>query len=326
MNDDDDEMGEDWEGLFRNWIGRASETEDERCKNATAMIKAAITEFEPLAGLEIEVFLRGSYPANTNVRQASDVDVAILLRDAIQWDGPERAAMDDLEIEEPGLIGHFRSFFEDQSKPYWEFRGLVLQAIQTKFSKAGAEDGKKSIKIGENSYRVKADVVPCCEFRHYSGMKLPDGSWDHELGVYLYDRDDPTKRIINFPVQDLDNGVDKNNLTNYRYKRVVRIVKCIRDEMLNAKVDAADVPSFLIESMIWNLPVELFEVADEAGYVDLVGDALSTLLSRLGEAEAAPLFTEANGIKPLFGDEQAWALADALGFLAAVMNFVGIWE
>ena len=81
MSGSEENSSEDWEGIFRRWVGRASNTEEGRCENATTMIEAAMAEFEPLAGLEIHVFQRGSYPANTNVRQASDVDVAVLLRD-----------------------------------------------------------------------------------------------------------------------------------------------------------------------------------------------------------------------------------------------------
>jgi len=314
----------DWERTFRNWLARASDTEEERCENVTAMVEAAITDCERLAELEVEVFQRGSYPCNTNVRQVSDVDVVVLLRDAVQWEGPEHAGVADLRLEAGFIATAIRdigSLFLDQSASYWEFRGLVRKALERKFGGSAVKEGDKSIKISENTYRVRADVVPCCEFRRYTGAKLPDGSWEHDLGVYLYGSREPRRRIVNYPVQDMDNGVGKNNLTNYCYKRVVRILKSLRDEMLGADLAVAVVPSYLVECLAWNVPPEIFDLC-EGGYVGVVRTCLAALEEALAGPGAGDTFTEVNGIKPLFGDDQAWSLEAAQAFVSAAQRVI----
>lgn len=314
----------DWERTFRSWLTRASDTEEGRCENVTAMVEAAIRDYEPLAKLRVDIFPRGSYPANTNVRQVSDVDVVVLLRDAVQWAGPQHAGVADLKLDS-GLIAtvlrDLGSLFLDESTRYWEFRGLVRKALERKFDARTVSEGKKSIKIRENTYRVRADVVPCCEFRRYTGIKLPDGSWEHDLGVYLYGSGDSSRRIVNYPVQDMDNGVDKNNLTAYCYKRVVRILKSLRDEMSAAGITSANVPSFLIESLAWNVPAEVFDL-DEDGYWQVVSDCLAVLNANLTAPSGKDTFTEVNGIKPLFSEDQAWTLDAAQSFVKAAQGFM----
>ena len=50
---------------------------------------------------------------------------------------------------------------------------------------------------------------------------------------------DSGPRIVNWPEQNYDNGVEKNTATGQRFKDVVRILKRLRYKLLDEKVDAA---------------------------------------------------------------------------------------
>ena len=66
--------------------------------------------------------------------------------------------------------------------------------------------------------------------------------------------------IENWPQQNYYNGVTRNDETARSYKRVIRIIKRLRDRMQDDQITGAnDIASFLIESLVWNAPVEAFQ-------------------------------------------------------------------
>ena len=80
-----------------------------------------------------------------------------------------------------------------------------------------------------------------------------DGSPKYLSGIEF--RPDNGGGVINWPNQTHSNGVDKNNNTSRRYKRVIRILKRLRNKMQDEKIATAnDIASFLIESLVWNTP------------------------------------------------------------------------
>jgi hypothetical protein len=53
--------------------------------------------------------------------------------------------------------------------------------------------------------------------------------------------------------------VAKNNATGGRFKRIVRVLKRLRNEMADHDVAAAKpIASYLIECFVWNVPNEGF--------------------------------------------------------------------
>ena len=66
------------ESTLSTWCAPASNTEEEKIENTINMIRSAIDNWHELDGLDIEVFVQGSYANNTNVRTSSDVDVCIM--------------------------------------------------------------------------------------------------------------------------------------------------------------------------------------------------------------------------------------------------------
>jgi hypothetical protein len=72
--------------------------------------------------------------------------------------------------------------------------------------------------VREKKARLPADVVPCCGFQ-----LVTDINQRGDLTVLRGTRIRPDKGvgITNWPQQQLENGIAKNNSTNYRYKYVV---------------------------------------------------------------------------------------------------------
>ena len=116
--------------------------------------------------------------------------------------------------------------------------------------------GNKSIKVDGNTYRKNADTVPSVAVHYYYRSHLKDYStfWD---GIVIYA--DDGQIIRNFPKQHIANGKAKNNQTKYYYKRMVRIIKKMRDLMSDLGYACANnVSSFGLESLLWNLPDSCF--------------------------------------------------------------------
>ena len=155
------------EDQLKRFTAPLTQSEEERAENAEKMIRAAIDSCDELSQHSIEVFPQGSYANNTNVRQNSDVDICVMLTSTFKGNYPE------------GKKGKSYGFV-DGSITFNEYRDLVKKALIDKFKIDYVSDGNKSIKIDENSYHVKADVVPAFQYRDYknSNSSVPiEGIW-----------------------------------------------------------------------------------------------------------------------------------------------------
>jgi hypothetical protein len=184
------------------------------------------------------------------------------------------------------------------------FKQHLQNALAAKFG-SDVKRGNKSFKIKENTYKHQTDVV--CTF------VAEDDSDNYTqkqalCGVCLFP-DDGSGIVINYPEQDTANGKDKNARTSMYYKKMVRIFKCIRNDLnLNT-------PSFLIECLISNVHNNILEDNTKTyrGKVIAVADFLLRFLP-----VQANDFYEVNCIKHLFGQKQKWTANDAVAFLNAV--------
>lgn len=152
--------------------------------------------------------------------------------------------------------------------------------------------GDKSIKVHGNTYRKDADTVPCMRYRDYRGDNRKDES-NYVGGVVIFP--DSGGRIINYPEQHIANGRQKNVAANHYYKKIIRIIKNMKLLMSNYGFPYAnDVSSFGLESLLWNIPDEIFKKWG------LYGFAFEEVLNYL-QAHKADFLTykEANGIKSL---------------------------
>lgn len=311
-------MTRDWHEQFRRWAKAPSETEEEKGARAAGMIRDAIRGSDRLAKYDgIDVYATGSYRNNTNVRLDSDIDLAVVLRDCIFFELPDRITVNDVGLSTTSC-----------KHSYQDFRDDVGQALRDHFGWQTIQQGDKSYKIGQNSYRLNADVTPFLAHRRYTGTKRADGSWEYHEGVELRPRNDSNKRVINWHQHHYDNGVAKNTATGRRYKRVVRILKKLKQDMAesgsrDAKAAASAVPSFLIECLVYNAPKEKFNQSEGTYYGD-VKNAVAWLFheTKLDSTKAGDL-VEVSGLKTLFASTQPWTASHANAFTLEAWRHVG---
>ena len=294
-------MAKDWEQIFTNWTKPPSDTEDARCSNAVSMIKNAVDSDSLLKKMRISVFAQGSYANNTNVRLNSDVDVSICNNDYLFCDYPVGKSDSD--------YGN-----NDSNYTFSDFKNQVQIALENYFGKSHVVRGNKAFDIKSNTYRVEADAVPCFEHRRYTGSSRSYHSGTEFIA-------DDRKRIINWPNQHLNNGVQKNKETSLQFKKVVRILKRLNIEMRDNNVDVANrIPSFLIECLCWNTSNSVYGYST---YTAMVKELIRHLFHSTNDNQKVNEWGEINELKYLFRLTQPWTLEDAHDWTSRVWNYLG---
>lgn len=299
-------MPRDWNVTFNFWASPPSDTEQDRCGNAERAIRKAIVASQALVLRNIQVFVQGSYANSTNVRQDSDVDICVLYNDAF---------FSSYELAEAGMSDASLGF-TDAYYPYATFKNDVHAALESYFGRAHATRGNKAIDIRENTYRVDADVVPCFAHRLYEGSP---SNHQYREGTQLFpDSGDP---IVNWPKQNHDNGIFKNNNSARRFKSITRILKNLRFELIDEGHEIGEkIPSFLIECLVYNVPNENLIMG---GLNDAVKSALAFLWNETRPQGAWDSWTEVNEVKFLFRGSQPWRRADVNTFLQTCWDYIG---
>jgi predicted nucleotidyltransferase len=293
----------DWESDFSLWAKPPSETERQKCENAITAIRRAIAASEKLISRSTEVFLQGSYRNRVNVRQDSDVDVGIVCNDVFYFDLP---------------AGYSREYFgiSPATYTYSQFKNEVEEALKDYFGEDYVKRGNKAFDINANTYRVDADLAPFFAYRRYYANKT------YDEGVKMLP--DNGGEIINWPNQHYDKGVQKNTGTSKRYKKIVRILKklCIEMEEHNI-AEAKQIPGFLIECMVYNVPPEHFNASTLKDNVKYV---LAYLCLNTVEEEKCKDWAEVSELKYLFHSTQKWTIQQAFNFNIAAWNYIGFSE
>ncbi len=294
-----------WEDTFRTWGSAPSATEQQKMENAETAIRKAIKANAELSAMDISIIPQGSYKARTNVRLDSDVDIAVRLNSTFFARYPAGRTREDYGNSEGSIS--FR-----------EFRNLVHTAMGNYFGYSNVTPGNKAFDIHSNTYRVDADVVPALAYRYYVG----NGGDDYIVPTgtaFLYGGDG--HRIVNWPHQSYENGNDKHNQTGKRFRKMVRVLKRLRNKMQDKQIAAArDIGSFLIESMVWNAPDSHFNHLE---YSDDVRAVLAYCFNEtLPDGSHAGLL-EVNDRKYLYGSHQAWTREQAHAFFSAAWNYIG---
>lgn len=311
------QMERDWESQLHTWSRPPSATETEKMQRAERAIREAIAAEPKLSTHDVAVFSQGSYANRTNVPRESDVDVGVVCRDVFfsDWDWVDTRARSNLtvrqELEREAGIS-------DATYSYAEFKNDVGVALVKRFGPPPAVvRGDKAYDIHENTYRVESDCLPALETRVWSrsGGQLSDATKGVEF------QSDKGVRIQNFPAQQYSNGVDKHARTHDRFKKMVRVVKNLRNEMDDNKVAAAGpIPSFLIECLVWNTPDDRF---GHVTFYDELREILRFLYHNTTSDDTCGKWTEENGIKLLFHAAQGWTRVQANDFTLRAWEYVG---
>ena len=293
-------MARNWEQTFRDWGKPPSKTEQEKCDNAERAIRKAISASEKLKDLDITVFPKGSYRNRTNARLSSDVDICVLCRDIINVQYPEGMTDDNTGLSP--AIYHYSDYKND-----------VENALVGYFESGTVTRGNKAFDVHENTYRVDSDVVACFVHRRYR----QNGTWLE--GECLHPDNGGT--IINWSNRNYDNGVEKNKATGNRFKAVVRILKRLRNEMADSSYEIAEnLPSFLIECLVYNVPNQAF---GHDIYIADVGGVLAHLCVNTRKDSDCEKWREVNELKYLFRPSKPWPREQANTFLNVAWNYIG---
>jgi hypothetical protein len=290
------------EATFASWTKPAFDNEDEKREYTERTIREAIRSHPDLRGLSVNVYAKGSYKNNTNVRRDSDVDVAVELR--------------NIYIPEYGPgVNQQDTGFTPYSDPYdtSRFKDHVGDALRGAFGSSAVQRANKVFVVRQGTRNLAADVVPCFTYRWYPTV------WRYHEGILLLP-DKPGPRPHNFPQQQYGNGCTKNDAfhTAKRFKRVVRILKRLENKMVE---DGASpkVPSYLIECLVYNVPDGRFGTGTWAG--DL-RNVLGYIWHNTEDASCEQEWLEVNGIKYLFHAAQKWTREQARAFVYAAYQYV----
>jgi hypothetical protein len=289
------------EDSLTSWAKAPGQTEQDKCDRAVTAVRKAKEASKALSKHNIRVFAQGSYCTRTNVREDSDVDVCLLCTESLISDYPEGMGASNFGLSSPADYG------------YDQFKNDAHAALNDYFGTEHVTRGKKAFDIKENTYRIAADVVPCFEHRRYN----KDGTWVEPTGTAFYS--DSYDRIINWPDQNYANGVAKNTATAQRFKDVVRIFKRVWNKMKDEnKPEAAPMSSFLLESLVWNVPNDSFVES----YTTTVRSALIHLYNNSQKCETCSEWGEVNELKYLFKGNHPWTYQQVNAFTVAMWNFL----
>jgi predicted nucleotidyltransferase len=293
-----------WDNKFQIWSKPPTEKEQEKASTAAGLVKQALKDSKKLDGRNFSVYATGSYRNNTNVRVDSDIDIAVVSHESFYHNLPTNG----LSREDLG--------FKSAEYGFSDFRNDVHAALDTAFGQRAIRRMNKTFEVRATGTRLNADVTAFVDHRRYTGKKA-NGEWSYHKGIELRPDNDASLSVINWHDQHYNDGVAKNKRTGRRYKRVVRILKNLRGEL---SIDPA--PSFLIESLVYNVPDANFNI-EESGYFEDVKANLLYLIKALDTTEDTEM-VEVSGMKWLFRSSQAWTQSEALGFVRAAARHIGV--
>ncbi len=296
-------MSRDWEFVFTTWAKGPSDTEKTKAENAERQIRQAINASPKLQNRNIVVFTQGSYRNRVNVRKDSDVDIGILCYDTFFPEYPD----DNVKM----LLEKTAA---DATYTYQVFKNEIEEALVARFGRASVKRGNKSFDIKENTYRVEADVAAFFEHRRYTSTS------NYLSGVEMIPDDYNPPRVRNWPEQHYTNGVYKNDNTNRRYKRIVRTLKSLSNEMSAQGIEIAkQTPSFLTECLVWNAPNTCFSFET---YKSMLRSVLAHLFNNTLTQEKCSSRGEVSELKYLFRGSQPWSYQQAHKFVSAAWDYV----
>lgn len=288
------------EQTLNNWRKPPSDTEETKLSNIERMVRDCVNEDDILKGMGIKIFGQGSYVNDTNVRLNSDVDLNVQYVDAFYFDLPPDANPSDFGLNNP------------PSYSASEFKNHVQGALVKKFGD-DVRRKNKCIAIDGNTNRVGADVVPTWQYRRYS----MDGSYIEGVRFFA----DNGQKVTNFPIQHIENGKEKNRQTHRRFKRLTRIYKRLRAQMVkDGESVNGNITSFLLECLLWNTPDQIFN--DYETWTDRLKQSITFLWNNTKEEKDCNNWCEVSGLLSLFSDDRKWTRENVNTYLLQLWDYL----
>jgi hypothetical protein len=261
----------------------------------------AIDSHAAFKNLSYSVYAKGSYANNTNVRSDSDVDVAVECHQVVYY-----------EDKDPNQ-DHSGTPYVGEWTPQ-HFREEVEIAVRAKFASGVDTSGTTAIQVNSNTSRVDADVVPSFTLHEYFANGVV------REGTRVFKKNGT--HIDNYAKRQLTNGTAKNNRTNYRYKKTVRILKRLENAMVSAgKTD--ELPSYLMECLIYRCPDSNFMASTWTGTIRACLAHIFNYTLKAEPSNEVDRWLEVNEVKFLFHPSQKWTREQVHAFADAAWQHMG---
>ena len=258
-------------------------------KQAHVSIRDALASDDRLLEFRHKVLLQGSYKNNTNLRKDSDVDLVVRLAYKLN---ASVATLSGRRLQE-------NASHQAAHKHWHSFRRRALRVMSKRYGDA-ATSGRKTIKLAKGELHADADLVVTLSYKQGIALYLPD----------------ERRWVVSFPQQHHDRGQKKEEATNRRFKRTIRMFKAARTRLVDMKaLTKDDAPSYFIECLLYNVPDGLF--------VAKLGPTYTGIVDWLRTANLQG-FRCQNGQVPLFGPApEQWSQKKARAFVRALQ---GLWD
>jgi len=273
--------------------------------NTYASIKTVLEKPKaPYNSQECDIFLQGSYANDTNVFSESDVDIVIKLNSIFYRD------ISALTSEEKR---RYLANAGSGSYSYDDFKGDVASWLFKHYN--GVTLGAKAIFVPGDGTRRDADVLAATQFRRYTSYNNQH-DYQYAEGICFFVGG---SRVENFPKQHRKNCIKKHQDTGGRFKRLVRVAKNMRNQMVAKGYLAKGVaPSYFLEGMLYNVPDDCFETS--------LANSFASAYNWLSSSDESKLVC-ANCLHWLLRDNRktSWNAADFQTYMSAAKKFWNDW-
>jgi len=215
------------------WVYQSMEEVGEDYRNKSYHeAKRIVTKLHDNGITNVDIEYQGSVTNNTCIKYVSDIDLLVVIQDFITMEPP-------LIAENPY-----------KGDPLYELKSLRKKCrniIEESFPKATIDATKsKCIHVSGGSFKREIDVVICNWLNTENYEKY---AFDYFRGINVLDIS-KNIRVKNFPFLHNELLNEKDNNTNGKYKKLVRLVKSIRSDA----DEYIDVSSYEIASLLYHMP------------------------------------------------------------------------
>lgn len=277
---------EDW---LRRVRGGTSREERRRSLDVVRRLQDSLEDDPLMAAHAPRVMLQGSASTGTAIPGESDLDLCVMF-EAYRRSRPEGSL--DLLSD--------RSTMELQ-RIILLLRGHLERHLHARYTPSVVSGLARCLRIESGRAGPVIDVVPAVRF-----------VVDERPTLVIAESIGLDGRPFFMMPHETRKGIGaKDGATRGRFREVVRIYKAIKQDCLFGQSatldpsngDLSDLPSCLIESVLWNVPNEHFM---HATYHRCVGCCCKWLLESMWNATSALTWTEPNGVIPIGWEGQRW--------------------
>src|SRR5262245_49751543 len=160
------------------------------------------------------------------------------------------------KLPEPQKAAFHRDYPSASEYDLHSFKPDAITWLGEKYGSNLDTSGKKALRLKPSGNRRSADVLLVAPHKNYTSYVSGQEPQFVE-GVRFITSSNAG--IINYPKQHSDNLTTKHKAASQWFKPTVRIYKNMRNRMMeDGLIMAGTAPSYFIESMLYNVPIEHF--------------------------------------------------------------------